>query len=153
MVFAGLASRSPTSSLKNCKQMTQTHSGSCLCGAVRFEVHGRFQRFYLCHCSHCRKDTGSAHAANLFSATATVEWLSGADGVATYTLPGTRHARTFCTTCGSALPHSEGRMLVVPAGSLDSPVEIKPNAHIHIASRADWDADLAAVPEIEGLPD
>jgi hypothetical protein len=44
------------------------HFGSCLCGAVRFEVEGEFQRFYLCHCGHCRKDTGSApHAANLFA--------------------------------------------------------------------------------------
>ena len=41
--------------------------GSCLCGAVKFEVHGDFDSFYLCHCRYCQKDTGSAHAANLFS--------------------------------------------------------------------------------------
>ena len=38
--------------------MSNKHSGSCLCGAVRFEVAGDFERFYLCHCEHCRKDTG-----------------------------------------------------------------------------------------------
>ena len=41
------------------------HLGSCLCGEVRFEVTGDFERFFLCHCGRCRKDTGSAHAANL----------------------------------------------------------------------------------------
>jgi hypothetical protein len=46
--------------------MTQTVTGSCLCGAVSFEVSGAFDSFFLCHCSRCRKDTGSAHAANLF---------------------------------------------------------------------------------------
>ena len=46
--------------------MGTTHSGTCLCGAVRFEISGSFERFYLCHCSRCRKGSGSAHAANLF---------------------------------------------------------------------------------------
>jgi hypothetical protein len=47
-------------------QMSNTYSGSCLCGEIRFEIEGEFERFYLCHCEYCRKDTGSAHAANLF---------------------------------------------------------------------------------------
>jgi hypothetical protein len=51
-------------------EMATQHAGSCLCGEVRYAISGSFDRFYLCHCAHCRKDTGSAHAANLFSATA-----------------------------------------------------------------------------------
>jgi hypothetical protein len=65
--------------------------GSCLCGAVRFKVTGAFERFYLCHCSLCRKDTGSAHAANLFSSTAKLAWLSGQEQVRTFILAHTRH--------------------------------------------------------------
>jgi hypothetical protein len=42
-----------------------THAGSCLCGAIAFEIAGSFESFYLCHCEHCRKDSGSAFAANL----------------------------------------------------------------------------------------
>lgn len=57
--------------------MSQQHSGSCLCGAVRFTVQGAFEHFYLCHCEYCRKDSGSAHGANLFSATARLQWLAG----------------------------------------------------------------------------
>jgi hypothetical protein len=134
--------------------MSGAHSGSCLCGAVRFEVDGGFERFYLCHCAHCRKDSGSAHAANLFSSTAQIRWLSGQDRVTSFTLPGTRHSRSFCAVCGSALPGVQmgGTLLVVPAGSLDSAVPGAPDAHIFVASRAGWDVGLEKVPMVERLP-
>jgi hypothetical protein len=133
---------------------SRMHHGSCLCGAVRYEVEGDFQRFYLCHCRHCRKDTGSAHAANLFASGATLKWVAGKDHVKCFTLPSTRHGKCFCSTCGSALPslHSEGTFLVVPAGSLDSDVTLKPDAHIFGSRRARWDSRLDEVPTIEGSP-
>jgi hypothetical protein len=134
--------------------MTEKHSGSCLCRQARFEVDGSFEGFYLCHCEYCRKDTGSAHAANLFSSTAHLAWLSGQDNVTEYTLPGTRHLRCFCPVCGSALPskHLGGALLVVPAGSLDTPVNLEPTAHIFVASRAAWDDALEKVPAFERYP-
>lgn len=133
--------------------MTHT-TGGCLCGAVKFEVSGPFESFFLCHCSRCRKDTGSAHAANLFSTKAALVWRAGEAGIKTYRLPGTRHERSFCAECGSALPsmQMDGHLLVVPAGSIDTPVEIRPVAHICLADRADWDRDLETVPGLPGLP-
>lgn len=134
--------------------MSSHHSGSCLCGAVRFKVAGEFERFYLCHCEYCRKDTGSAHAANLFSSTATLEWISGQDRVTTFNLPSTRHGRSFCCVCGSALPSVQGggRMLVVPAGSLDDEVGLKPDAHLFVSSRANWDDGFGTVPLMDRFP-
>jgi len=41
----------------------------------------------------------------------------------------------------------------VPAGSLDSSVAIRPDAHLFIASRADWDRELEAVPKVDRLPE
>lgn len=130
------------------------HSGSCLCGKVAFEIMGDFESFYLCHCSRCRKDTGSAHASNLFSTSATLNWLTGAEEVKTFTLPETRHSRSFCTTCGSALPSAQmsGKLLVVPAGSLDTDVKIKPACHISMADKAQWDDELEKIPTTKGLP-
>lgn len=131
-----------------------THLGSCLCNAVRFEIDGAFERFFLCHCSRCRKDSGSAHAANLFSSRAQLRFLSGEANVTTFRVPSTRHERSFCATCGSALPSVQmnGALLVVPAGSLDGPVGTRPDAHICVASRADWDHRLEDVPRIDELP-
>lgn len=132
---------------------TKSHGG-CLCGRVKFEVSGAFESFFLCHCSRCRKDTGSAHAANLFSSRTTIAWLSGEDSIKTFRLPDTLHERSFCAECGSALPsvQFEGRLMVFPAGSLDSPVEIAPTAHICLADRANWDDHLEAFPGLQGLP-
>lgn len=134
--------------------MSSSYSGSCLCGQVNFEVDGDFESFYLCHCLYCQKDTGSAHAANLFSSKASVKWLSGADKVTTYTLPATTHTKSFCNVCGSALPNvqSNGKLLVVPAGSLDSQVGLQPDAHLFCSSRAPWDNGLENIKQFERLP-
>lgn len=130
------------------------YSGSCLCGAVRYEVNGEFDHFYLCHCDYCRKDTGSAHAANLLSKTARLNWLNGEAAVKTFTLAATRHSKSFCTHCGSALPslQLDGALLVVPAGSLDDKLSIRPQAHLFTRSRADWDADLDGIPKFDSFP-
>jgi hypothetical protein len=135
-------------------EMSSLADGQCLCGAVKFRIFGAFESFFLCHCSRCRKDSGSAHSANLFSSTAHVIWLSGEGNIRVFRLPGSRHVKCFCTTCGSALPFSDERdgFLVVPAGSLDTQVDVRPNAHICVSSRANWDHDLASVARIDGLP-
>jgi hypothetical protein len=134
--------------------LQRLHCGSCLCGAVRFEVQGDFERFYLCHCGHCRKDTGSAHAANLFASAATLRWVTGKDLVSCFTLPLTRHTKCFCATCGSALPsvQLEGALVVVPAGSLDGDVTRQPDAHIFGSSKAPWDEGLEKIPVVAGAP-
>ncbi|WP_368497304.1 GFA family protein [Marinobacter sp. 2_MG-2023] len=130
------------------------HFGSCLCGTVSFEVKGDFDSFYLCHCQHCQKDTGSGHAANLFSQSAKLVWLSGAGAVTSFTLPGSRHTKSFCKLCGSALPNTQiPGLLVVPAGCLDTEISMEPTAHIFSSSKAVWDGELGEVPEFEGLPD
>lgn len=130
------------------------HCGSCLCGTVSFEVKGEFDSFYLCHCQYCQKDTGSAHAANLFSKSAKLSWLSGSDSVTSFTLSGTHHKKSFCKFCGSALPsiHELG-LLAIPAGCLDTEVSMSPTAHIFTSCKAVWDKGLDDVPEFVELPD
>ena len=130
------------------------YEGACLCGQVKFIVEGDFEQFYLCHCERCRKDTGSAHAANLFSSTARLVWLTGEDLVRTYNFRGEGHIKSFCTHCGSALPNlqMEGMLLVVPAGSLDSDVPIRPQGHIFTARKANWDEHLESIKAFDGLP-
>ena len=131
-----------------------TYSGSCLCNSIRYEVRGNFESFFLCHCKHCQKDTGSAHAANLFSTSAKLSWLSGEERIHTYNLPSTRHSKSFCKECGSALPglQMEGKLLVVPAGSLDTELTKTPDAHIFFSSKAHWDENLETIKKFEAYP-
>lgn len=130
-----------------------THAGSCLCGQIRFEIAGEFECFYLCHCDHCRKGTGSAHGANLFSSSATLTWLAGEDKATLFRLPDTRHHKCFCSTCGSALPYVRDGLVVAPAGSLSRALAMRPTAHIFTSSRAAWDTRLEDVPGFERLPE
>ncbi len=128
--------------------------GSCLCGNTKFEVKGDLDSFYLCHCRFCQKDTGSAYAANLFSKSAKLTWLAGSKSVTTFTLPGTRHKKSFCKLCGSAMPSiHEAGLLVIPAGGLDTEVSMPPTAHIFTSRRAAWEEAISGVPEFKELPE
>ena len=130
------------------------YQGSCLCGVVTFSIKGQFDSFYLCYCSSCQKDSGSAHAANLFSQSAVLNWNSGLDAVTTFNLPGSRHSKSFCKHCGSAVPGSEiPGVLMVPAGSLDCEVDISPTARIFTARQHSWVRNINSVPEYAELPD
>lgn len=136
------------------KYMENKYLGSCLCGQVQFEIQGSFESFFLCHCKFCQKDTGSVHAANLFSSNAKINWLSGQDQIKTFNLAPTRHTKSFCKECGSALPNHQmqGKLLVVPAGSLDTEISVKPTAHIFMSSKASWSFDLEDIQKFEKLP-
>lgn len=134
--------------------MENLFSGSCLCGLVKYEIEGTFESFYLCHCKYCQKDTGSAHAANLFSTKAKLNWTAGQVRIKTFNLPSTQHTKSFCQECGSAVPNQQmdGKLLVVPAGSLDSKIIIRPDAHIFYSSKAEWSEDLEGIKKFQSFP-
>jgi hypothetical protein len=134
--------------------MNSKYLGSCLCEKIKYEVEGSFESFYLCHCKYCQKDTGSAHAANLFSTKAKLQWIAGPESIKTFTLPSTRHTKSFCQDCGSAVPslQMDGQLLVVPAGSLNSDLAVKPDAHIFCSSKAGWDESLEGIKRFDKFP-
>jgi hypothetical protein len=118
-----------------------TLEGSCLCGAVKYEVTGVPQRFFHCHCSRCRKATGTGHASNLFVQPGALRWLAGEEQVRAFKLPeAKRFTNSFCAVCGSRLPRQpkDSDSVVIPCGSLDGDAPIKPQARIFSGSRASW---------------
>jgi hypothetical protein len=136
--------------------MSKTITGGCLCGRVRYQVTGPFDAFHLCHCSQCRRSTGSAHAANIFTRPENLQWLAGEELVKRY-IPDEPDviSKAFCSHCGSLVPYTSlksGR-LIIPAGSLDEAPGIDPQDNIFWRDRAAWyDAGLAAE-HIEQFPD
>lgn len=132
-----------------------TTPGSCLCGKVRYEIRGNLGIFQYCHCSRCRKVTGSAFGSNLFVSPEDFTWLSGRDFVTRYELETAKYFATcFCRNCGSSLPWlaKTGKAVVVPAGTLDGDPEIKPMQNIFCASRALWFEQPGTLPENDELP-
>jgi hypothetical protein len=115
--------------------------GSCVCGAVAFEIEGPYSAFNYCHCSRCRKKSGSAHAVNVFVPPAQLSWTRGEELVRKFELPGAKAwCSAFCSTCGSAMPWltRSGKMYIVPAGALDDDPGEKPRRNIHFGSRPPW---------------
>lgn len=129
--------------------------GSCLCGAVHYVVVGEPTRFYHCHCSRCRKSSGTGHATNLFVAGSQLEFTRGEELVRRYKIPeAERFTRQFCSQCGSSIARvvSELNGIVIPAGSLDSDPPIMPQARIYWDSRAQWSCGEDSLPKFAELP-
>lgn len=132
-----------------------TLKGSCLCGVVKYEVTGEPSRFYHCHCSRCRKVTGTGHASNMFLQPAALKWRSGEEQVRTFKVPeAQRFANNFCATCGSRLPRqaNDSDVVMIPAGSLDDAAPIHPQARIFSDSRASWSCTDDALPVHSAFP-
>lgn len=112
--------------------------GTCLCGAIRFELTPPLRPIIVCHCRQCALWTGYAVAAtavdlsrfHLQSGAGDLRWFSSSE-----------HAdRGFCATCGSSLfwrPRNGSRIAVL-AGLLQSPTGLSIAAHVYVADKADF---------------
>jgi len=121
--------------------MDEVIAGSCLCGSVRFAVRPPFSAFRYCHCSRCRKASGSAHAANLFVPRTQFEWLEGEASVRRFDLPDAqRFSVWFCGECGCRVPHNIRTRddVLIPAGLLDADPHMHPENNIFWGSKAPW---------------
>ena len=130
-------------------------SGSCLCGSIAFEISGTAKAFYHCHCSRCRKASGTGHASNVILQPDSVTWTAGMNLLRTYKVPEAKRFRTcFCGNCGSPMPRvaADNSVAVVPAGSLDVDPGIRPEAQIMSGSRAAWSCDGSELPSFDTYP-
>lgn len=106
-----------------------THTGGCLCGAVRIVATGRPNRVGLCHCLDCRKHHGALfYAAAIFPQQAVT--ISGA----TRSYAG----RFFCPGCGSPVFGHSGDEIEVHLGSLDAPDQFMPTYENWTVRREAW---------------
>ena len=76
--------------------------GSCLCGAVTFQVTAPFRRANYCHCSRCKKHSGSSSLAQGRVPREGFRMLSGEQQLEVYRPPGAM-TKAFCRVCGSSL--------------------------------------------------
>jgi len=128
-------------------------SGSCICGKAGYEVSPPFKVFVNCHCSRCRKATGSAYATNAVVEPGAFRWTRGESELRRFDLPEARSfAICFCGHCGSPLPHAtrSGREVIIPAGSLDRDPGVGPTRHTFWESRAPWLNSAGDLPISDG---
>lgn len=126
------------------------HTGSCLCGGVRYEIRGPMRDVVVCHCSQCRKTSGHFVAmtsvpvqAIAFLASNSLVWYRSSESA----------ERGFCNRCGGNLfwRTVDGDSVSIAAGTLDAPTGLTITEHIFVADKSDYyEIDDAAPQKTQG---
>ena len=125
--------------------------GSCLCGAVAFEVDAPIRDGIACHCTQCRKMSGHYWVAS--SVPLERFRLIRDDGLAWYSASD-QARRGFCRHCGAFVlwePAGEGRM-VFALGAIDGPSGVSISKHIYTEDAGDYYAPDGPPPDPRDAP-
>ncbi|CAN5762429.1 GFA family protein [soil metagenome] len=116
------------------------HTGSCLCGGVRFEVLCDLPDIQACHCRSCRKAQGTAFVAVLPLAKADLRFTAGTDLLTAFeSSPGKE--RVFCKVCGSPILSLAAALpdrVRLRAGVVDGDLGVKIASHAFTGQAVDW---------------
>ncbi len=128
--------------------------GSCLCGAVGFEIDGPFPKLYQCHCSLCRKQGGSTSNTGMIVETDKFHWSRGEELVTAW-MRASGFRSHFCSICGAPVPNPlrDTGFIWVPSGLIDDGETLEIAAQLWIGSRAPWDRSHGGGMEYETAPD
>ncbi len=128
--------------------------GSCLCGGVAFEMTAAPLGPTFCHCSRCRKTRGTGHATNLRVPSDGLRFLRGEELLLKFHPPGAKYyEHWFCRVCGSTMPRFDDRgFAVIPMGAFDEDPGVRPERHIHVASKAPWETICDDLPQFDAGP-
>jgi hypothetical protein len=130
--------------------VTNSLTGKCYCGAVEYSVPDEFRYALVCHCSNCRRTTGSAFKPFAGIEREKFAVIKGADGLLIY--GGDTAHDAHCGKCGSLLYSvvREAAWVHVTMGTLVDPPSIRPSAHIFVGSKAPWETINDGLPQYEG---
>ena len=127
--------------------------GECFCRAVGYTVPDAFEYALNCHCSNCRRATGSAFKPFAGISRASLRLVRGDHDLLIYgEATGTSPHDVHCKHCGSLLWSvvRQGTFVHVLMGTLADPPSIRPKAHIFVGSRAPWHEITDNLPQYVG---
>jgi hypothetical protein len=127
--------------------------GSCLCGAVAFEIQGPLHRGRYCHCTNCRKFAGTDYAAWALAETSQLRIAPLAPHVTKFNSGG--GLRVFCSSCGSPLwyePKGRPEVRGIPLGAIDEGAVAMPEMHVWTKSKVSWGSISDGLPQFETHP-
>ena len=129
------------------------YKGSCLCGQVQIEITGPIETITHCHCSQCRKNSGTAIATNGFVSSQHFKLVEGQEKLGRFEAsPG--KFRYFCSVCASPVYSANKKTpeyVRLRLGILDSDISERPESHIFFSSKANWENFDDQLPQYEGL--
>lgn len=115
--------------------------GQCNCNTVAFEIDAELSDVFVCHCSICRRASGSNGVAVVFVDSRAFRWTRGESHIATWKKPHGDWQIWFCRVCSSPLPgRADESHMFVPAGTIVSGGDsLRVAHHTWVASKAVWD--------------
>lgn len=115
--------------------------GECNCGAIQFEANTNPAGVFVCHCSICRRHTGTNGNAVLVLSDNDFRWLRGEESISTWKKPSHDWQIWFCKICGSQVPgRNDDSTMFIPAGLLtEGDDDLRVIHHIWVDSKASWD--------------
>ena len=125
-------------------------AGMCLCGAINYTVADEFVYAANCHCSNCRRTTGSAFKPFAGIECDKLKVTKGQDDLMIF---GDENGNnTHCKTCGSLLYSlvRDGAFVHVAMGTLVDKPAIRPTKHIFVGSKAAWFTITDDLPQFDG---
>lgn len=127
--------------------------GECLCGSVQYMVSDEFEYALNCHCSQCRRATGSAFKSLAGIQRSKLYLKKGNDCLLIYGDEQASHD-VHCRQCGSLLLSvvRSGAYVHLAMGSLLDEPSIKPSMHIFVASKAPWHEITDGLPQHSEFP-
>ena len=113
------------------------HTGSCLCGAIRFAVATELHQPDACHCRQCRKQSGHYFVSTDIPRDAVK--IEGGDKI-TWFRSSEKVRRGFCSVCGSSLFWDPiyRDFLGIAMGAFDTPTKTRIAMHIFVADKGDY---------------
>jgi hypothetical protein len=129
--------------------------GKCLCEDVRFEITGPVGPLGYCHCSQCRRASGSAFGANADVHRSDLRFTSGEERIREYeSSPGC--FRAFCSRCGSPIYKrraSAPDVARIRLGLLEDDPGVRARVHAFVSDKAPWYEITDSLPQFsQGLP-
>ncbi len=126
-------------------------AGRCLCGAVNYQVADDFRYSQCCHCSDCRRATGSAFKAFAGIESGKLTVVKGREQILIYGDEKAAHD-VHCGVCGSLLYSvvGNGAYVHVTLGTLVDAPTIRPTAHIFVGDKAPWFEITDGLPQYPG---
>ena len=127
------------------------HTGSCLCGAVRFEVTGDLAAPDACHCVQCRKTSGHYFVST--DALRSAVTIHGGENVTWYR-SSEKVRRGFCKICGASLFWDPiGRDWTgIAMGAFDTPTNTHIHVHVYVGEKGDYYDITDGAPQYQTTP-
>jgi hypothetical protein len=132
-----------------------TMDGSCLCGAVTYQIEGDPAFVGSCYCNECHKESGAGH----ITVVAVPETAAKVAGITkSHTMPGgsgMEVKRSFCPNCGTTVYGQPAMMpgtMMFRAGTIHQAEQLAPTMAVYVLEALPWDQPPAGMPAFPKMP-